>query len=236
MVYFHSGDGGIAVNLYSSSTATIADVKGINVQIQQKTDYPTSGEIEILINPEKTASFPVLLRIPSWVENAKVNVKGMEWNAPGGQFLEIHREWTANDKISLNFPIDFRFVRGRKRNAGRVALMRGPVIYSLNFEKNPEATNNGERNYFDLRRIQLDPQTLTGPFTDESVRPNGTSAYIKGWREKHSGLATGNHEFKLKLTEFPDPESVMTYFKIPDFSIEVEDELVDKTAKSFQFP
>lgn len=231
MVYFKTEESGIAVNLYTPSSASITDVKGINVQIQQNTDYPTSEKIDIVVNPDNTASFPVLLRIPSWVTNAKVKVKGMEWNAPGGQFLKIHREWTANDRISLEFPMEFRFVRGRKRNAGRVALMRGPVIYSLNLKNNPEATNNGERNYLDLRRIQLDPETLTGPFTDESVRPDGTAAYIKGWREKHSGLAEGYHEFNLKLTEFPDPESVMTYFKIPDYSIEVEDELVDRTGE-----
>ena len=236
MVYFKTGEKGIAVNLYTASSASFTDAKGTNIQIQQKTDYPTSGKIEILVNPDKSTSFPVLLRIPSWVENVKVELNGTKWNAPGGEFLKIHREWTANDKISLDFPMDFRFIKGRKRNAGRVALMRGPVIYSLNLEKNPEATNNGERNYFDLRRILLDPQTLTGPYPDNSVRPNGTSAFVKGWREKHSGTAGGNHEFKLKLTEFPDPGSEFTYFKIPDYSIEVNDELVDKTAESYQFP
>ena len=231
MVYFETEEKGIAVNLYTASTTSFTDAKGINVQIQQKTDYPTSGKIEILVNPDKATSFPLLLRIPSWVENANVEVNGKKWNAPGGQFLRIHREWTPNDKISLEFPMDFRFVKGRKRNAGRVALMRGPVIYSLNLTKNPEVTNNGERTYFDLPKILLDPETLTGPFTDESVRPNGTSANIKGWIEKNSGLAEGDHEFNLKLTEFPDPGSELTYFKIPDYSIEVDDELVDKSGE-----
>lgn len=147
----------------------------------------------------------------------------------------INREWSINDKIEIDFPMEFRFIKGRKRNAGRVALMRGPVIYGLNLEKNPEATANGERSFYELRRILLDPKTLTGPVSDDSVRSDGTAAFINGWRENNSGKADSKYEFQLKLTEFPDPGSQFIYFKIPDYSIEVEDELVNKSEKPIEF-
>ena len=61
---------------------------------------------------------------------------------------------------------------------------------------------------------------------DDSVRPGGTAFQIGAWREDRSRLADVSHEFTLKLTEFPDPGSQFIYFKIPDYSIQVEDELV----------
>ncbi|MDB4582046.1 hypothetical protein N9164_02730 [Draconibacterium sp.] len=131
----------------------------------------------------------------------------------------------------IEFPMEFRFIKGRKRNSGRVALMRGPVIYGLNLDKNPEATANGKRAYNDLRRILLDPETIGEPESDDSVRPGGTAVRIKAWRENYSGKLDRKHEFTLKLTEFPDPGSQFIYFKIPDYSIEVDDELVNKTSE-----
>ena len=53
------------------------------------------------------------------------------------------------------------------------------------------------------------------------------AAYIGAWRESQSGKADREHEFRLKLTEFPDPSGQCIYFKLPDYSIEVDDELVD---------
>jgi hypothetical protein len=75
---------------------------------------------------------------------------------------------------------------------------------------------------------------LSGPVLDESVRPNGTAIYIDAWREKHSGLTEVPHEFTLKLTEFPDPGCQLIYFKIPDYSIEVNDEIVEESPVSLQ--
>lgn len=233
MVFYNTGKNGVAVNLYTASSAKLSLKDGRNVSLTQQTDYPSNGEVEITISPDKPSTFPVLLRIPSWAISTEVKVNGNKWNkkAEAGSFLEIKREWANNDKIEINFFMDFRFVKGRKRNAGRVALMRGPVIYGLSLEKNPEVTANGERTYNDLRRILLDPKTLSEVVDDDSVRPNGTAVFINAWREERSGKADSKHEFKLKLTEFPDPENQFIYFKIPDYSIEVDDELVEKSSE-----
>lgn len=232
MVYYKSEDGGITVNLYSESKATLKVSDGTKVNVSQQTKYPSDGHIELTINPETECTFPVKLRIPAWVNNPKVFINNQLFagEIEAGSFLSINRKWKKNDKITLEFPMEFRFVKGRKRNAGRVALMRGPIIYGLNLEKNPEATANGKRGYNDLRRILLDPSTLSEVQPDESVRLNGTSVYISGWREEHSGLANRKHEFTLKLTEFPDPGSQFIYFKIPDYSIEVPDEIMEPEA------
>ncbi|CAM4365277.1 Beta-L-arabinofuranosidase, GH127 family [Zobellia roscoffensis] len=231
MVYYRSKEDGVAVNLYAQSEARVELNDGITVDVQQKTSYPTSGRVELSVSPNKASTFPLSLRIPSWAKEATIMVNGEKWQGEikPGTFVDITRKWTSKDRVLLDFPMDIRFIKGRKRNSGRVALMRGPIVYGLNLDKNPEATANGKRSFYDLRRILLDPSTLSGPESDDSVRSDGTAVFISGWRENNSGKADRKHEFRLKLTEFPDPDNEFIYFKIPDYSIEVEDELVDKS-------
>ncbi len=236
MVFYTTAENGIAVNLYTQSVAELELENRIKVSVKQETNYPSDGKVELTVSPEKNAEFVVKFRIPAWATNTKVaiNNEAFKGEIKAGAFVSIKRKWSKNDKITLEFPMEFRYIKGRKRNAGRIALMRGPVIYGLNLDKNPEATANGERDYYDLRRILLDPSTLSEVQKDDSVRPNGTSVFISGWREEKSGKADRNHEFRLKLTEFPDPGSQSIYFKIPDYSIEVEDELVEKETISIK--
>lgn len=235
MVFYTSEDG-IAVNLYTQSSAQLELANGAKINVKQETNYPSDGKIELTVSPEESSQFTVKLRIPAWATNAKIEVnnKEIKGEVEAGSFVKIKRRWNKNDKISIDFPMEIRYVKGRKRNAGRVALMRGPVIYGLNLEKNPEATANGERDYNDLRRILIDPSTLSDVQKDNSVRPNGTAVNISAWREENSGKADRKHEFRLKLTEFPDPGSAFIYFKIPDYSIEVDDELVEKESVSLK--
>jgi DUF1680 family protein len=46
---------GIYVNLFIGSTATVEDVAGTDVDIVQKTDYPWSGSVVIIVNPSVDA-------------------------------------------------------------------------------------------------------------------------------------------------------------------------------------
>jgi uncharacterized protein len=234
MIYYSTDDGGIAVNLFAESNATLEVSGNTKMIVSQQTEYPSNGKIEISLTPDTDTEFPVKIRIPVWAKKPKVFINNQIYDGEieTGSFLSINRKWKRNDKITLDFPMEFRFVKGRQRNAGRVAIMRGPVIYGLNLEKNPEVTSNGKRGYNDLRRILLDPSTLSEVIEDNSVRPHGTAVYISGWREEHSGLANQKHEFKMKLTEFPDPGSQFIYFKIPNYEIEVDDELMVDQSKN----
>jgi len=56
--------GGIACNFFTESDATITIENGNKVRIAQKTQYPFDGKIRLQISPEKSASFPLYIRIP----------------------------------------------------------------------------------------------------------------------------------------------------------------------------
>ena len=221
MVYYRM-DGGIAVNLYTPSKATIDLDNGHRVTIQQETDYPNSGVIHLTINPENPHSFPLRLRIPRWSEGGTVtlNDRTIAMEAPSGRFFQLERTWKAGDRVTVNLPMPIRLVKGRQAQAGRVAVMRGPQLFCLNPKQNEGLEN------VDLKRIAIDPETLDGPEPDETVRPNGMACKIKGWKE--IGFSTGgNHNLDLLLTEFPDPDGRATYFLIRKMGqVGVEDELV----------
>lgn len=229
LVYYNLPENGIAINLYTPSTATLELLDKTKVTLSQETDYPNSGKVEISVSPSKAKAFNLLLRIPAWAKTSIVTINGVEWDeqAEPGTFLRINRQWSENDKVTIDMHMDWRFVNGRKRQSGRVAIMRGPVIYGFNPDANPEATLNGEREFHDLRRLLIDVSTLSTPSGSDSIRPNGMVGYINGWRENYSGLANGKYEFKMKLTEFVDPDQKLIYFKVPDYSIAVEDELIN---------
>jgi DUF1680 family protein len=76
---------GIIVNLYESSTASIR-VAGQSVKIRQTTEYPLDGTVKLSVEPEKTAVFDLLLRIPKWCRGASVSVNGsaVEGGGAGG--------------------------------------------------------------------------------------------------------------------------------------------------------
>jgi len=220
MVYYKANDG-IAVNLYTPSRATI-DAGGVAVNLSQETDYPTSGTVNLRVETPQPSSFAMRLRIPAWCDNAMVRVNGSPASGDPmpGSFFRIEREWKFGDKVELDLPMTLRFVRGRKAQAGRVAIMYGPRVFCMNPASNPQVELG------DLRLITIDPETLEGPFPDSSVRHGGLACKVKAWRTTN-WYPQANPDWELTLTEFPDPGGEATYFHLPNPNAArfVEDEL-----------
>lgn len=133
LVYYRTA-AGVVVNLYTASKATLEDVGGGAVEIRQETDYPNSGRVAIHVAPRQPTAFPLLLRIPRWCDQAAARVNGQPVAAPAkpGEFLKIERTWQDGDTVTLDMPMPWRFIAGRKSQSGRAAVMRGPVVYTLN--------------------------------------------------------------------------------------------------------
>ncbi len=226
MIYYKSQNGGIGINLYTASSATTNLPDGTSVDLKQETDYPNSGKVEITVSPLQTSSFPMMFRVPAWAKNVTVAINGeaQNLNAAPGNFVSINRQWSKGDKVLLDIPMDWRLVKGRKRQSGRVAVMRGPVLFCLNPEKNP-GYGLEQLTPDDLGRILLDFSSVKGPFTDNSLRSGGMMCKIGAWREGW-GMSDGPHDMELLMTEFPDPGCQATYFNIADISVAEDDELV----------
>jgi hypothetical protein len=129
----------------------------------------------------------------------------------------------ACDQIKLHMPMPFRLIKGRKSQAGRVAVMRGPTLFCLNPERQED---------FDpdmMRLMWLDPASVTLSGQDTSIRPDGLTCQALFWPPTNYNAA-GKATIKLTLTEYPDPGCQATYFLVPNPRDEAlaDDELEQK--------
>lgn len=219
-VYTHAD--AIFANLYTPLETTL-EVGGVRVGLRETTDYPSRETIAFGIDPERPAEFSFSLRIPKWCATPSVTVNGQEPSERpvAGSVYALRRRWQKGDRVELNLPMTIRPVLGRMRQAGRIALLRGPLVYAFN-----PKTANKDQHPFDFQRThQVDPKTCR-LVDDATVRPDGTGVEM---------LATGSFsaididpqkDEWIRLTEFADPDAAVTYFRTPQIQKDgVPDEL-----------
>ncbi|MBN2308615.1 MAG: glycoside hydrolase family 127 protein [Candidatus Hydrogenedentes bacterium] len=223
-IVYRAADG-LLVNLYTASTVNAALEDGTAVEVRQETDYPNSGSVTVHVSPAADAEFALSLRIPRWCAGARVAVNGEAQAEPAkaGTFYTLRRVWKPGDTVELELPMECRLVKGRRAQAGRVAIMRGPQLFALN-----PAGNEGMAG-IEPRLLTLDVDSVAGPVPDDSVRPGGMACTVKVW---DPGVwYPGGPERTLRLTEFADPGAVAAYFCVPNPEDEryVDDELFAPT-------
>jgi DUF1680 family protein len=103
--------------------------------VQQKTNYPWGGDIQLTVKPSEPADFTLHARIPGWAKETKVAVNGKPVEGVQcGQYLAINRRWSPGDVVTLNLPMTSEVIASNPRvteNLGRVAVQRGPVVYCM---------------------------------------------------------------------------------------------------------
>ena len=131
---FYRRAGGVAVDLYTPSQVKLVVAEDVPLTIKQETDYPNSGHVRLLLEPGVPARFRLQLRISAWAQGAAVSINGERAAGPvqAGTFFALDRQWKRGDEVTLELPMSWRLVKGRQRQAGRVAVMRGPQVFCLN--------------------------------------------------------------------------------------------------------
>ena len=229
-VYYRTQDGGIALNLFTSSDKKF-EVNGKTVEIKEETQYPTSGEVKLTFTCSEPVEFAFRFRTPRWAEKIECAVGDVPCalNKSKLGYAEIKRLWKSGDILTVSMPMNWRFVRGRMIQEGRVALMRGPVLFTFSEKLNTEVLKKCPA----PRDLVLDPTSIGNPILDDSVRPNGQKVGVKAWTNPER---TGD-PVDVVLTEFVDPNGLDVYFKIPNLedakSIRiVDDELLSEPRQS----
>jgi hypothetical protein len=116
-------DGGLAAVAYGPCR-----VSANGFEIEEGGDYPFGGNVKLTV---RAASGPktLALRIPAWATGAEVKVNGVvEAGVTPGSFHRIAREWRAGDMVTLALPLA---ARASFWGHDAVAVMRGPILYSL---------------------------------------------------------------------------------------------------------
>ncbi len=132
--FFNLSEEGLWVHLYAQGTARIVLPAGHTVTLHQSTHYPWNGDIELEV--EGMGRFTLFLRVPGWAAGATVEVNGRPWEGAvlPGTYAAVEREWASGDVVRLHLPMPVRRMVSHpyvEENAGRVALMRGPLLYCV---------------------------------------------------------------------------------------------------------
>lgn len=145
-------------NLYIGGDATLPLPSGA-LTLRQETQYPWSGQIDISVESSNDQVLAFKFRIPGWTQNQalpsdlyrfmdrngdpvqlKVNDLEVDFEVVDG-YATIRRSWTIGDQISIYFPMPVRRVLAHtevKNNAYKAALQRGPLIYCLEGQDQPD--------------------------------------------------------------------------------------------------
>ncbi len=131
----------VTIHHYIAGAARISLAER-DVDLRQTGNYPWDGEIAITV---KTAGeFELRLRIPGWSgAGVIVTVNGelIGVDPTPGSYSALHRSWIAGDVITLSLPMTVRRIECHPavtENTGRIALMRGPLLYCAEETDNPD--------------------------------------------------------------------------------------------------
>lgn len=127
----------IYVNLYGENTLSTKLESAGDITIEQKTDYPWNGKIDITVAKLKgKKDFTLKLRIPAWCEGATVSVNGEACNidTQSESYIAVSRKWKKGDVLTLNMPMKTKLIEANplvEESRGQIAVQRGPVVYCL---------------------------------------------------------------------------------------------------------
>ncbi len=113
--YIYAIDGDeLYVNQFATSSARSGDI-----EVKVETDYPLSGKIKITaVNTSK-----IRVRIPSWCKG---------FSASADHYMEKGYAVFSDNSVTIDFDMPVNIVCADSRvwdNAGKVAVIRGPVVY-----------------------------------------------------------------------------------------------------------
>ena len=125
-------DNGLCAAVYSANEVTAQVGDGAKIKITEETKYPFEEKINFMIHADKTATFPLYLRIPAWCKTAGVSINGkkISTEAVAGKFLRLKREWKNSDMVTLDLPMAVS-VKTWAANHNSVSVNYGPLTFSL---------------------------------------------------------------------------------------------------------
>jgi uncharacterized protein len=140
-------------------------------RLRVETNYPWQGKVRIIVEAAPTGSAELAVR----AARGHWSLNGEPVSSVEKGYLRVQREWRVGDELTSDLPLPIERVRAHPRvtsAVGRVALMRGPVVYAVE-----EADHGAELPSFGITREatftpEWEPETWGGVMTirGEAVR------------------------------------------------------------------
>lgn len=177
-IYFWSQETNrLYVNLYIGGRISF-EHEGTYGCLEVTSEYVENGKISYFYKGSNE-KFVLCLRIPGWAQSYQLSVNGkqQEKYPTENGYLCISREFVEGDCIKIEFPLALKKVYANPRvgvDAGRAALMRGPVVYCL------EEADNGKN----LSGISVGELKQSREFIDTSLPYHEVSVCFRGFRDR----------------------------------------------------
>ena len=165
--------------------------------LRAETGYPWSGNVCLTVEEASAKDAVLALRIPAWCHTwtLQVNEEAIDIR-PSDGYIYLKRGWRQGDRISLNLDMPVRMIYANpavREDAGKAALMRGPIVYCL------EEADNGP----DLHTLRHAPK-LNAETKSEPEKLGGiVSLDTDGLRESRNEWGT-----ELYAERKPETEAV----------------------------
>jgi len=137
----------LAATLYGPCTVQTR-LHGVAVTLEERTSYPYSGDLEIIVHPEVPLRFCLWLRVPHWAQETKIVCPGAGIRR-AGSWWQVRKQWKTRDSVAISFS---QTVRTLPALDHEFALQYGPLLYVLPVNGESETVKTyprpGFRDYF----------------------------------------------------------------------------------------
>ncbi len=140
---YHVDGSTLYVDLFHDGSISCS-VAGTEISLRQSTNFPWAEEVTFEYTGSQEAEFDLAIRIPAWCTGAGLSVNGQEvlvQETLQTGYAHLKRSWRPGDTVQLDLPMPVRRVYshpGVHANWGKVAIMRGPMVYCM------EEADNGK--------------------------------------------------------------------------------------------
>jgi DUF1680 family protein len=133
LIYYRDPSG-LYVNLYVPSDVTWSGPQG-QVRLVQETGYPETDTSTLTVDAAPGSEFALRLRVPGWSPDMSIRVNGADAGVAckPGEWAVVRRPWQKGDRVEIRIPLRFRMEAVDKQHPDRVAVVRGPVVFALDY-------------------------------------------------------------------------------------------------------
>lgn len=172
---YEKNDRELYVNLFvGGDIKTELNSQGQILHIE--TEYPNEGTVSVTVENASPTEFSIALRIPGWCRSWSISVNGERLDvSPEKGYVSICRIWRSGDRVELSMKLEPRLMAAHPRvrdDIGKVALMRGPLVYCL------EEEDNGDQ----LQEIYFDENAVIEERYEKELLNGVTVLYADGYR------------------------------------------------------
>lgn len=173
---------GIYINQFISSTVEVDD-PGKEISVELKSDLLTEGRVDIRVSLKQPTV--IRLRVPAYARDMEIRLDGEMISCEEVNNYAVLTLDRGDYRIELDMKVHPRFVAADhnvRADAGKVAVMNGPMVYCL------EEADNGQN----LADIYVDANTsLYKGKAFEEFPGEAPAIEYEGYRVKAIGIADG---------------------------------------------